>query len=83
MSQCDNFVHIGDLAQQLTVSISTIRSWVRQGKIPQSTFIKVGATYRYSPSAVIAALRDPEPSTDAPQQLSLDYALGLDLDESY
>ena len=50
------YVPIEDLAKHFTVSVSTIRTWVRQGLIPKSTYIKVGNTYRFSVSKVVAVL---------------------------
>lgn len=78
------FVTVEDLAKHFTVSISTIRAWVRQGLIPKDTYIKVGATYRFCLPKVIDALisapKDepeevkPEPVLveDVPVQLELD-----------
>jgi len=77
------FVPIEDLAKHFTVSISTVRAWVRQGLIPKETYIKVGNTYRFSVSKVVEALTsapkdesektEPEPEEpDAPVQLELD-----------
>ena len=78
------FVPIEDLAKHFTVSVSTIRAWVRQGLIPKDTYIKVAGTYRFSVSKVVAALtsapKDEPPVTDtsalvaepAPVQLELD-----------
>ena len=50
------FVPIEDLAKHFTVSISTARAWVRQGLIPKETYVKVGSTYRFKVSKVVAAL---------------------------
>ena len=50
------FVPIEDLANHFSVSVSTIRSWVRQGHIPKDTYIKVGNTYRFSVTRVASAL---------------------------
>jgi len=50
------FVPIEELAKHFSVSISTIRAWVRQGHIPKDTYIKVGNTYRFSIEDVAAAL---------------------------
>tara|TARA_R110000803_G_scaffold60463_2_gene119723 strand:- start:4059 stop:4334 length:276 start_codon:yes stop_codon:yes gene_type:complete len=60
----DPYVPIEDIAKHLSVSPSTIRGWVRRGKIPPSTFIKVGNTYRFSIADVVSALRTPvEPTS--------------------
>jgi len=50
------FVPIEELAKQFTVSVSTVRAWVRQGHIPKDTYLKIGNTYRFNVPAVIAAL---------------------------
>lgn len=44
------------LAEYFDVSVSTIRQWVKGGKIPESTYIKVGTTYRFHVQAVEKAL---------------------------
>jgi excisionase family DNA binding protein len=50
------FATIESLAQYFCVSVSTIRAWVRQGHIPENTYIKVGYTYRFNREAVQQAL---------------------------
>jgi excisionase family DNA binding protein len=50
------FVPIEDLSKHFSVSVSTIRAWVRQGHIPKNTYIKVGNTYRFSIADVSSAL---------------------------
>jgi hypothetical protein len=83
------FVPIEDLAKHFTVSISTVRAWLRQGLIPKDTYIKVGSTYRFNVPKVVEALTaapkdEPEktvPVTDTsaleaeriPVQLELDF----------
>lgn len=76
------FVPIEDLAKHFTVSVSTVRAWVRQGLIPADTYIKAGNTYRFSVSKVVNALTaapkdepvKPEPVEEPhlPVQLELD-----------
>ena len=79
------FVPIEDLAKHFTVSVSTVRAWVRQGLIPKETYIKVGATYRFNVSRVVDALTStpkdepqepaptPAPAEELPVQLELDF----------
>jgi hypothetical protein len=77
------YVPIEALAKHFTVSVSTVRAWVRQGLIPAHTYIKVGNTYRFGLSMVIAALTlpaltqetpAPAPAEDeTPVQLELDF----------
>jgi hypothetical protein len=56
-------VPIEDLAKKFTVSISTVRAWVREGHIPDYTYIKIGSTYRYDVAKVMDALMLPKPET--------------------
>ena len=64
MSQ--EYVKIGDVADEFSVSISTIRKWIRENKIPRHTYIKAGRTYRFSIDEVTKALRGEPPLEDAP-----------------
>jgi excisionase family DNA binding protein len=47
------FVPIEDLAKTLTVSITTVRAWVRTGLIPGDMYVKIGNTYRFNKEAII------------------------------
>lgn len=76
------FVPIEELAKRFTVSVSTVRAWVRQGYIPKDTYLKVGNTYRFNVSKVVQALSSvpkDEPvvpkteATQAPVQLELAF----------
>ena len=80
----ENFVPIEDVAKHYSVSISTIRAWVRQDLIPASTYIKAGSTYRFCISKVTDALTgsdtpeapvlsDAPAEDDTPVQLELDF----------
>jgi excisionase family DNA binding protein len=80
----EHFVPIEDLAKHFTVSVSTVRAWVRQGYIPKDTYLKVGNTYRFNVSKVVEALssvpkNEPEPLktedpvTPVPVQLELAF----------
>lgn len=59
-------VSIEEVAKHLSISVSTLRKWVRQGVIPKHTYIKVGHIYRFDLDKVMAAL------TEKPVQLELD-----------
>ena len=59
------FVPIEDLSKHFSVSVSTIRGWVRKGHIPKDTYIKVGNTYRFSIADVSSALTNRHDSTEA------------------
>jgi excisionase family DNA binding protein len=52
----ESFVPIEDIAKHFSVSISTVRAWVRQKHIPEDTYIKIGSTYRFRISDVESAL---------------------------
>jgi excisionase family DNA binding protein len=56
VSEPEQYVPIENVAKHINVSISTIRAWIRQGKIPKNTFMKLGTTYRFKLSAVEEAL---------------------------
>lgn len=74
------FVPIEKVARHFTVSVSTIRAWVRQDKVPSDTYIKVGNTYRFNLDAVEAALikeRSAEEFDD--RQLELDFDTDEDI----
>jgi excisionase family DNA binding protein len=59
------YVPIDDVAKCLHVSPATVRGWVRRGKIPLNTYIKVGTTYRFNVDAVVEALRGSEEAEEA------------------
>ncbi len=50
------YVPIDEVARHFSVSVSTIRTWVKQNRITRDTYIQVGNTYRFQLSAVVAAL---------------------------
>lgn len=50
------YATIRDVAGYFSVSVSTIRNWVRAGTIPASTYIKVSDTYRFNLAKVEEAL---------------------------
>ena len=54
------YVPIEDVAKYFSVSISTIRAWVRQNQIPKDTYIKIGNTYRFCVDDVANALTKAE-----------------------
>ncbi len=42
------YVEIEQVAEHFKVSVSTIRTWIRNGQIPRDgCFIKIGKTYRF------------------------------------
>ena len=50
------FVSIDDIAKHFSVSVSTVRAWVRQKHIPEDTYVKIGKTYRFRVGEVATAL---------------------------
>tara|TARA_R100000687_G_scaffold69438_1_gene58826 strand:+ start:140 stop:424 length:285 start_codon:yes stop_codon:yes gene_type:complete len=50
------YVPIDEVAEHFSVSISTIRAWLRQDRIPNHTYIKVGNTYRFCIPEISEAL---------------------------
>ena len=50
------FVPIEDVAKHFSVSVSTVRAWVRQKHIPKGTYVKIGNTYRFRVGDVATAL---------------------------
>ena len=50
------YVNINKVAEYYQVSVSTVRKWMRMGKIPPSTYIGISGTYRFRLADVEAAL---------------------------
>lgn len=83
----DQYVSIDEVAKYYSVSVSTVRAWIRTGKLTASDFLKLGNTYRFKLADVDAALRrvssdaTPEPvaaatetpASKAPVQLELHF----------
>jgi|TARA_R110000823_G_scaffold231715_1_gene358366 DNA-binding transcriptional MerR regulator len=63
-----SYVPIEELAKNLSVSVSTIRGWVRNKYIPEDTYIRVVNTYRFCVDDVVAALSAAKgrPTEDTP-----------------
>jgi excisionase family DNA binding protein len=53
----DQYVSIAGVAKYYSVSVSTVRAWIRTGKLTSSDFLKLGNTYRFKIADVDAALR--------------------------
>lgn len=84
MSQSEEkYVPIEELAKHLSLAITTVRSWVRMGVIPKSTYLKVGNTYRFNIPEVIEKLKESsikadlvptdESDPNGPVQLELNF----------
>lgn len=57
------YVPIEDVAKHFSVSVSTIRAWVRQHQIPKDTYIRVGNTYRFCIVDISEALTNKKTKT--------------------
>jgi excisionase family DNA binding protein len=70
VNEQEQYVPIENVAKHFSVSISTIRAWVRQDRIPKNTFMKLGTTYRFKLSAVEEALvgADSEPTEEPTEE---------------
>jgi excisionase family DNA binding protein len=59
MSEVHNsgYVTIDEFASYLKVKISTIRTWIKIGKLPVDSYLKVSNTYRFNIDEAIAGLK--------------------------
>tara|TARA_R110000822_G_scaffold119786_3_gene252959 strand:+ start:664 stop:912 length:249 start_codon:yes stop_codon:yes gene_type:complete len=76
MNELESYVPVEEVADYLSVKVSTIRQWVSKGFIPKSTYLKVGYTYRFNIPAVVEALKQEAPSPD-PTQITEQLELNL------
>jgi excisionase family DNA binding protein len=75
----NELITIDALAKKLSVSISTVRSWVRQGYIPKDTYVQIAKTYRFDYDRVIEALRQRN-KDDSPTPAEMVKTAQLELD---
>ena len=54
------YVNISDVAEHFSVSISTVRPWVREGYRPEHTYVKIDNTQRFKLEEVTKALPEGE-----------------------
>ena len=69
------FAKIDAVADHFNVSVSTIRTWIRNKSIPRSTYLKVGNTYRFDISKIEKTLLEDneEPITSTvPTDINID-----------
>jgi predicted site-specific integrase-resolvase len=52
------YVNIDALAEFFSVKVSTVRAWLKQGRIPPKGYIKINSTYRFHIPDVIAAMKE-------------------------
>jgi excisionase family DNA binding protein len=81
MTDVESYVPVEEVAEQLSVKVSTVRQWVNKGFIPKSTYIKVGYTYRFNIPAVIEALKQEEPSDIQEEKGQITQQLELEFNE--
>ena len=68
MKDKEAFVPIDEVATHFSVSISTVRAWIRKKRIPKNTYIKLGTTYRFKISALEEALLNDDKSGEQPEE---------------
>ena len=75
-------VPIEELATQLHLKPTTLRSWVRNGLIPKSCYIRVGNTYRFDVAKVVFALRADQQleEGEAPAEYATPVAVADEMD---
>lgn len=82
------YINLLDVAKYYSVSASTVRAWIRTGKLsaPQD-FLKLGGTYRFKIAVVDVALRRAfaeEPSnTPAPAEVATDPKAPVQLELNF
>ena len=77
------FVPIENVAKHFSVSISTVRAWLRNNKIPTDTYIKQVPRYRFKLPEVEAALMGgvQTPKDAHLTEISMPEQIELDLDD--
>jgi predicted site-specific integrase-resolvase len=75
----NELVTIDVLAKRLTISVSTVRSWVRQGFIPRDTYMQIAKTYRFDYERVVEALKAYKAGPPIPAEMVKTEQLELDL----
>lgn len=53
----DKYVSIEELADFFSVSVSTVRAWIRNGTLTSTDYLKIGTTYRFKVGEIELALR--------------------------
>ena len=84
--QYEPLVPIEKVAEHFSVSVSTVRAWMRQGLIPDTCYVHMANTYRFQLARLIEALlnapkaADPEPQAPVQLELPLDIPTNNDVD---
>lgn len=70
----DNYATIREVADHFKLSISTVHNWLRASKIPATTYIKIGSTYRFNldllETALLGTAENTTKSNDKPVENS-------------
>ena len=76
-------VPIEALANHLSVGVSTLRGWIRQGHIPDNTYLKINNVYRFDKQAVSNALLEKAspPPVRYTSHDNTQYEMDLNLDK--
>ena len=81
----DPLCRIDEVARHFGVSISTVRHWMREGRFPAGSVLKIGRTYRFKLHTIEKVFLEqpdtPEEEAPAPayegeivEQLNLDFS---------
>tara|TARA_R110002020_G_scaffold313314_1_gene528610 strand:+ start:683 stop:1048 length:366 start_codon:yes stop_codon:yes gene_type:complete len=70
MSEEREFVELRKVADHFKVSESTVRAWIRNGSIPENTYIKVGKTFRFELNLISDALLGEQPEAQPRRPLT-------------
>lgn len=81
MSEEREFVELRKVADHFKVSESTVRAWIRNGSIPEDTYIKVGKTFRFELNLISDALLGGQPKTNPKGPLTQDKRDAQELEE--
>lgn len=68
------YVRVDVVAKYFDVSSTTVRAWVKEGRIPASAYIKTGRSYRFRLPEVEAVFRaEGVQNEENVDQLNLDF----------
>jgi len=80
-----NLATIDEVAKTFKVSVSTIRTWMRQGLFPEGSYIKIAKTYRFNMDVIqghfLQNSLSPQPKPVAKPERKIPVQLELDLTE--
>lgn len=76
------YAPIKEVAEYFKVSVSTLRGWVKSGKIPASTYIKIDGTYRFNLDLVEEALLEASEQDAVPDRPLFDVSVYNQVEEN-